>query len=139
MTAAYVDPGIMANSGPFDGMPNEAAKAAITDSLAEKNIGKKAVNYRLKDWGISRQRYWGAPIPMIYCDGCGTVPVPEKDLPVLLPEKVSLEVLGRSPLSDVPDFVNVACPICGKPAPPRNRHHGYLCRVLMVFCPLCLP
>lgn len=116
MTAAYVDPGIMANSGPFDGMPNEAAKAAITDSLAEKNIGKKAINYRLKDWGISRQRYWGTPIPMIYCEACGTVPVPEKDLPVLLPEKVSLEVLGRSPLSDVANFVNVACPICGKPA-----------------------
>ena len=115
MTCAYVDPGIMVNSGEFNGSSNEAAKAAITDYLAGKNLGKKAVNYRLKDWGISRQRYWGAPIPMITCDSCGTVPVPDKDLPVLLPEKVSLAVLGRSPLSDVPEFVHVACPKCGRP------------------------
>ena len=116
MAGAYVDPGVMVNSGEFDGMSNEDAKEAITGYLAGKGLGKKAVNYRLKDWGISRQRYWGAPIPMITCDRCGTVPVPDKDLPVRLPEKVSLEVLGRSPLSDVPEFVNVPCPVCGNQA-----------------------
>lgn len=116
MNCAYVDEGIMVNSDSFNGMKNTEAMGAISEHLAGRNIGKRTVNYRLKDWGISRQRYWGAPIPMIYCDACGVVPVPEKDLPVLLPEKVSLEVLGRSPLADVPSFVNTTCPACGKPA-----------------------
>jgi len=116
MEQAYVDEGIMVNSGSFDGMRNTDAMAAITEHLIERGIGRRTVQYRLKDWGISRQRYWGAPIPIIYCDTCGTVPVPEQDLPVTLPDKVSLEVLGRSPLADVAEFVNTTCPACGKPA-----------------------
>jgi leucyl-tRNA synthetase len=116
MTAAYVDEGVMVNSSQFCGQRNTAAMQAITDYLAARGQGRRAVNFRLRDWGISRQRYWGAPIPIIYCPTCGLVPVPEKDLPVVLPRTVSLEVLGRSPLADCPEFVNTTCPACGKPA-----------------------
>ena len=116
MTEAYVDDGVLVHSDIFDGQKNTDVKNGITDYLTEKGIGEKAVNFRLKDWGISRQRYWGNPIPFIYCDDCGMVPVPEKDLPVLLPENISLEVLGRSPLAECEDFVNTTCPKCGQPA-----------------------
>jgi len=116
MTEAYVDDGVLVHSDIFDGQKNTDVKNGITDYLTEKGIGEKAVNFRLKDWGISRQRYWGNPIPFIYCDDCGMVPVPEKDLPVLLPEHISLEVLGRSPLAECEDFVNTTCPKCGQPA-----------------------
>jgi len=116
MPAAYVAEGVLVNSGPFCGQQNTAAMQGITEYLASRGQGRRAVNFRLRDWGISRQRYWGAPIPVIYCPACGLVPVPEKDLPVVLPRHVSLEVLGRSPLADCPDFVNTTCPACGKPA-----------------------
>jgi len=116
MKEAYVEEGVLVNSDIFNGQKNTEVKNGITDYLTEKNLGEKAINFRLKDWGISRQRYWGDPIPFIYCDSCGMVPVPEKDLPVLLPEKISLEVLGRSPLAECDDFVNTVCPTCGKPA-----------------------
>jgi leucyl-tRNA synthetase len=116
LAQAYVDEGVLVNSAQFDGRKNTAAMAAITEYLAEQGLGRQTVNFRLKDWGISRQRYWGNPIPMIYCDECGIVPVPEKDLPVELPGEVSLEVLGRSPLADCAEFVNTSCPQCNKPA-----------------------
>jgi leucyl-tRNA synthetase len=116
MTAAYTEPGIMANSGKFDGMDSEAAKKAIVDMLAAEALGQPTVNYRLRDWNISRQRYWGAPIPVIYCDDCGIVPVPEQDLPVELPLDVKVNPDGRSPLPQCESFVNAACPACGKPA-----------------------
>jgi leucyl-tRNA synthetase len=116
MTEAYTEPGVMANSGKFDGMDSEAAKQAIVDHLAADNLGKPTVNYRLRDWNISRQRYWGAPIPVIYCDECGIVPVPVGDLPVELPLDVKVNPDGRSPLPDCESFVNVTCPACGKPA-----------------------
>jgi len=112
MTAAYVDDGVLVNSDRFTGMNNREAMQQITDYLAEQGKGRKTVNYRLKDWGISRQRYWGTPIPVVHCERCGIVPVPEKDLPVVLPEKISLEVLGRSPLAGCADFVNTVCPQC---------------------------
>ncbi len=115
LTAAYTDPGVLADSGPFSGQPNETAKAAITDLLIEKGLGQRTVNYRLRDWNISRQRYWGAPIPVVYCDTCGIVPVPEADLPVVLPLEVQTHADGRSPLPDTPEFLNVACPKCGGP------------------------
>ncbi|MBI1911811.1 MAG: leucine--tRNA ligase [Deltaproteobacteria bacterium] len=116
MDKAYVDEGIMANSGIFDGLPNTAAMDAIIDHLEEKKAGKRSINYKLRDWGISRQRYWGCPIPMIYCDKCGTVPVPDDQLPVILPENVVLTGKGLSPLASAADFANVKCPNCGSSA-----------------------
>ncbi|MCX5896693.1 MAG: leucine--tRNA ligase, partial [Proteobacteria bacterium] len=116
MTQAYVEEGIMVNSQQFNGIKNIAAMEKITAYLEQKGLGKKAVNYRLKDWGISRQRYWGNPIPVIYCDTCGIVPVPEKDLPVVLPKDVAFTGIGQSPLARSPGFVNTVCPRCAKPA-----------------------
>ncbi|HRU06762.1 MAG TPA: leucine--tRNA ligase [Candidatus Brocadiia bacterium] len=116
MTAAYVDDGVQVNSGPFDGIPNREAMGRITRYLEEKGWGQATVTYRLRDWLLSRQRYWGAPIPIIYCPDCGAVPVPDKDLPVLLPENVEFRPTGESPLALCKDFVNTKCPKCGKPA-----------------------
>ncbi|MFR6292189.1 MAG: leucine--tRNA ligase, partial [Peptococcaceae bacterium] len=116
MEAAYTESGVMVNSGKFDGMKNTDAKKAIVDFLAEQGNGELKVNFRLRDWLISRQRFWGAPIPIIYCDHCGTVPVPEDQLPVLLPQDVDFKPTGESPLKYMDEFVNTTCPICGKPA-----------------------
>jgi leucyl-tRNA synthetase len=116
MTEAYTVEGIMVNSGPFDGLPSGEAKERIADYLEQEKIGVKTVNYRLRDWGISRQRYWGNPIPMIYCDVCGTVPVPVADLPVVLPRDVKFTGEGGSPLARVESFAATVCPLCGKAA-----------------------
>ena len=113
---AYTGEGPMINSGPFDGMPNVEGKAAVTSWLEEKGRGRAAVTYRLRDWLISRQRYWGTPIPIVYCKECGIVPVPEEDLPVLLPEDAEFMPTGESPLKLDPDFRKVECPRCGGPA-----------------------
>jgi leucyl-tRNA synthetase len=113
---AYIEPGKIVNSGQFDGQPSEEGIESITDFLEEKGWGKRAVSYRLRDWLISRQRYWGAPIPMIYCQKCGVVPVPEKDLPVLLPEDAEFKPTGESPLKYNQKFVNTTCPKCDAPA-----------------------
>ncbi|OPY73343.1 MAG: Leucine--tRNA ligase [Syntrophorhabdus sp. PtaU1.Bin002] len=115
MEAAYEGDGRMANSGPFNGKHNRETIPAIIDYLEEKKIGRRTVNYRLRDWGISRQRYWGAPIPIIYCDDCGTVPVPPEDLPVVLPLDLKVTAVGKSPLAEDPEFYKVNCPICKKP------------------------
>lgn len=116
MTEAYVEPGKLINSGAYTGMDNVAAMEAIVKALGEKEAGRKTVNYRLRDWLISRQRFWGAPIPIVYCDHCGTVAVPEDQLPVRLPEDVDFKPTGESPLNDAPDFVHTTCPKCGGPA-----------------------
>jgi leucyl-tRNA synthetase len=113
MTEALVAEGIMVNSGAFDGMPNKEAMAAITSDLEKRGIGKKDINYRLRDWLISRQRYWGAPIPMIWCDKCGWVPEKEENLPVLLPTDVEFTGKGESPLSTSKHFMKTTCPTCG--------------------------
>jgi leucyl-tRNA synthetase len=113
MKEAYTEPGVICNSGHFDGQNSDIAKEAIADYLQGKGIGIKTINFRLRDWGISRQRYWGNPIPVIYCDVCGVVPVPEKDLPVTLPVDVAFTGEGGSPLAKMDSFVNVDCPICG--------------------------
>jgi len=116
MNEAYTSEGVMVNSGKFNGIPSESAIEKIADYFEENKFGKRAIQYKLRDWLISRQRYWGAPIPMIYCPKCGTVPVPEKDLPVLLPENVEFRPTGESPLKFSKDFVNTKCPKCGGPA-----------------------
>jgi len=112
---AYKDPGVLINSGPFDGMDSEMAKREITQWLKEKGLAEFKITYRLRDWNISRQRYWGTPIPIIYCPSCGTVPVPEDQLPALLPERVEITGHGN-PLEKVEDWVNTTCPKCGGPA-----------------------
>jgi len=114
MEEAYTGPGIMVNSGEFDGMNSKNAMDVMTDWLEEKGRGKKTVSYRLRDWGISRQRYWGAPIPVIHCPDCGVVPVPETDLPIKLPEDVNLLEKGGSPLPTLDFFANVTCPECSR-------------------------
>jgi leucyl-tRNA synthetase len=114
--SAYEEEGILINSGEFSGLESSKAKQEITKYLEEKGLGKKTINYKLRDWNISRQRYWGTPIPIIYCDDCGIVPVPEEDLPVVLPQDVEFTGVGGSPLSKVEEFVNTTCPKCGKPA-----------------------
>jgi len=112
---AYTAKGLLRNSGEFNGLSSEAAFVAISETLEKSQKGLRKVNFRLRDWGVSRQRYWGAPIPVIYCDDCGTVPVPEKDLPVTLPRDVVLDG-SQSPLVAHPTFSQVACPSCGKEA-----------------------
>ncbi len=116
ISEAYEEPGVMVNSPGFDGMWSEAAKDAIADFMESHGIGSRTINYRLRDWLISRQRYWGAPIPIVYCDSCGIVGVPEEDLPVELPLNVEFRPSGQSPLNDIPEFVNTRCPQCGGPA-----------------------
>jgi leucyl-tRNA synthetase len=112
---AYTAKGILKNSGQFDGLTSEQAFGAIAETLEKDGKGLRKTNFRLRDWGVSRQRYWGAPIPVIYCDDCGTVPVPEKDLPVELPRDVVLDG-SQSPLVAHPTFSHTTCPCCGKPA-----------------------
>jgi leucyl-tRNA synthetase len=112
MTTAYVEDGVQVNSGQFDGLPNPEAMTAIAEYMEQQGIGQRVVNYRLRDWCLSRQRYWGAPIPMVYCEKCGIVPVPEKDLPVLLPTDVEFKV-GVNPVATSQSFVNTTCPECG--------------------------
>jgi leucyl-tRNA synthetase len=116
LTEAYIGDGILVNSDQFNGLPVTEAKEAIASYLEENNFGNREVNFRLRDWLISRQRYWGAPIPIIYCEACGAVPVPDQDLPVYLPTDVQFKPTGESPLNDRTDFVNTTCPKCGKPA-----------------------
>ncbi len=113
---AYTGEGIMVNSGDYTGMDSSQGKEKIADFLEKNNQGRRQVNFRLRDWLISRQRYWGAPIPMLYCDGCGEIAVSEGDLPVILPEDVEFLPTGQSPLTYVEEFLRVRCPACGKQA-----------------------
>jgi leucyl-tRNA synthetase len=112
----YTGEGKVINSGKYDGLDSAEAREKIIADLAEHKAAEEQTNYKLRDWLISRQRYWGTPIPIIYCEDCGTVPVPEADLPVILPEDVEFELSGQSPLIHREDFVNTKCPKCGKPA-----------------------
>ncbi|MBK8454682.1 MAG: leucine--tRNA ligase [Thiofilum sp.] len=113
---AYTLKGVLVNSGEFSGLSSEEAFERIANVLSELHWGRRQVNYRLRDWGVSRQRYWGCPIPIIYCADCGAVPVPEKDLPVVLPEQVVFDETGGSPIKRMPEFYQTTCPSCGKPA-----------------------
>jgi len=120
MTEAFAGEGTMVHSGVFNGMKSSAALEAIADHLEEEGIGKRAVSYRLKDWGISRQRYWGAPIPVIHCPDCGIVGVLDKDLPVILPEDADLLEDGKSPLPVLESFIRATCPKCGNTGAKRE-------------------
>ena len=112
----FTDYGVMFNSGKWDGMTSDEGKQAMAAFAEKEGFGNAAVTYRLRDWGISRQRFWGAPIPIVYCDDCGTVPEKYENLPVELPENAPFTGTGESPLAKVPEFVNTECPKCGKPA-----------------------
>lgn len=113
---AYVEPGVMVNSAEFDGLSNEESKKKITQKAVDGGFGEFKTQYRLRDWLISRQRYWGAPIPIVYCEKCGHVPVKDDDLPVLLPEDVDFSVTGKSPILTSKTFIDTTCPCCGGPA-----------------------
>lgn len=110
---AYIEKGYLINSDDFNGMDFQQSFEAIKQRLADENMGQEKINYRLRDWGVSRQRYWGCPIPVIYCDDCGTVPVPKEDLPVVLPEDVEFDKEGTSPIKKMPEFYQTTCPKCG--------------------------
>jgi leucyl-tRNA synthetase len=116
MKTAFTEYGVLVNSGEWSGKLSGDALREMADHAAEKKFGGPAVTYRIRDWGISRQRFWGAPIPVVYCPDCGMVAVPEKDLPVMLPDNAQFTGTGESPLKAVPEFVNVDCPKCGQPA-----------------------
>ena len=116
MTEAYTAPGVLINSGDFDDLDSDAAKTAISEAIEHMGTGKRVVNYRLRDWGISRQRYWGTPIPIIYCECCGALPVAEADLPVVLPLDGTFTGEGGSPLAQMDAFVKTTCPACQGPA-----------------------
>ena len=111
--AAYTEKGVLVNSGDFDGQTSDEAFDAIADLLKSHSKGRKTINYRLRDWGVSRQRYWGCPIPIIYCDDCGAVPVPDEQLPVELPTDVEFDESGSSPIKQMPSFYETSCPKCG--------------------------
>jgi len=116
MTEAYVEPGVMTNSGPFDGTPNLEGIAKVAAFAQDQGFGEKTISYRLRDWLISRQRAWGAPIPIVYCEKCGTQPVAESELPVRIPDDLNFSGEGGSPLARHEGFVNATCPCCGGPA-----------------------
>jgi leucyl-tRNA synthetase len=113
LSSAYTDAGLMVNSAHFNGTNSNDGKAAVSKYIKKQGWGKRTVSYKLRDWLISRQRYWGAPIPMVYCEKCGIVPIPEKELPVRLPENAEFKPTGESPLKYVSEFVNTTCPMCG--------------------------
>ena len=117
MTDAYTEEGIMVNSGEFSGLPSPEGIVKVSEAVEKLGVGKRTVNYKLRDWLVSRQRYWGAPVPIVHCEHCGLVPVDEKDLPVLLPKgDIDFIPKGRSPLADCEEFMNTTCPKCGRPA-----------------------
>ena len=135
---AYGEYGEVVNSGEFSGLKFQAAVDAIAAALEKKGLGAKRIRYRLRDWGISRQRYWGCPIPLIHCAKCGQVPVPDKDLPVVLPEDLVPDGSGN-PLAKSAAFTQLQLPAVRRCSAARNRHHGHLRRLVLVLPALCLP
>ena len=139
LSEAFQEDGVLVDSGIFSGLKSKEARERISQMLEEKGLGKRVIKYRLRDWGISRQRYWGTPIPIIYCKRCGIVPVPEKDLPVLLPENVRFTGKGGSPLSELKEFVNTRCPCCGEDAKRETDTMDTFFDSSWYFIRYCLP
>jgi leucyl-tRNA synthetase len=137
LTEAASNYGQLVNSGEFSGLTSDEALKSMTAVAQQRGIGEGTVQFRLKDWGISRQRYWGTPIPMIYCETDGIVPVPDHQLPVELPKVAQFTGRGDSPLAQVPEFVNVKCPKCGKPARRETDTMDTVRRFVVVLLPLC--
>ena len=136
---AYSGDGVKINSGFLDGLDIATAKRLAIDFLEEQGIGERKVNYRLRDWLVSRQRFWGCPIPVVYCETHGVVPVPEDQLPMVAPDDVEFLPTGQSPLSLHEGFLHTTCPIDGGPATARDRHHGHLRRLVLVLPALLRP
>ena len=124
---------VLVNSGDLDGLPAVEGGRKIVERLESDGRGRFAVNFRIRDWGFSRQRYWGCPIPVVYCDRCGIVPVPESELPVVLPDVEDYKPQGRPPLAQAEEWVNVDCPACGGPGAARDRDDGHVRRFLLVL------
>ena len=139
MKDAFTEYGILVNSGDWSGKLSEDALREMAEFAESRGFGERAVTYRLRDWGVSRQRFWGAPIPIIYCERDGVVPVPETDLPVLLPERAEFTGAGQSPLAGVEEFVNTTCPKCGGRGAARDGHDGHVHRFFVVLLPLLRP
>jgi leucyl-tRNA synthetase len=139
MEASYDGPGRTVNSDGFDGLESAEAIARMTAEAEKRGIGKGAITYRLKDWLISRQRYWGTPIPVVYCEKDGIVGVPDDQLPVELPKDAPFTGEGGNPLEKVPSFVQAVCPRCGGAGAARDGHHGHLRGLVLVLLPLSLP
>ncbi len=132
-SAAFTEKGLLINSGVFDGLDFHQAFAAIADRLEREGKGKRTVNYRLRDWGVSRQRYWGAPIPIINCDSCGAVAVPAADLPVVLPTEVEFEGVGSPAQRKCPQFYETTCPALRRRSDAGNGHVRYFHGIIMVL------
>ena len=139
MDAAYAGPGVLAGSGEFTGRSTADAPAEMARAAEQRGFGRAAVQFRLKDWGISRQRYWGTPIPIIHCEACGLQPVPDEDLPVELPKVAEFSGRGDSPLAQIPEFVDTTCPSCGRPARRETDNDGHVRRFVLVLLPLLRP
>jgi leucyl-tRNA synthetase len=134
---AFTDYGIVENTGQWSGLTSEEARRQMAAYARERGFGEAAITFRIKDWGISRQRYWGTPIPVIHCPQCGVVPVPEEQLPVILPERIEITGEGRSPLENVPEFVNVDCPQCGGAARRETDTMGTVIETTWYFYRYC--